>query len=268
MDDGFLTSALAAAVRVGAAAGLPTGAPEVLARKSNVLVRLGPAVARVPATTRLIRPDAQRWLAHDVALSAFLTERGVRVVQPWENPGPHVANGLPVTLWRFTRHDPGRVAEPAETGRMLGELHEALAEFDGDLSGSGPVRDLQAMVSYTDDDRLRDEVARVADAASALHLPVQALHGDAHRGNLLYTEDGPMWLDFEDSWRGPVAWDLACLVLSDSPRALEDYPGPRDGLAEYIRLRRLMGVCWMFVVAHRFPARRPEAVALRDAYFG
>ncbi|HJQ48081.1 MAG TPA: hypothetical protein VJ870_17435 [Amycolatopsis sp.] len=52
MDDVSTTSAVAAAIEVGRGLALPAGEREVLAARSNVLVRLGPAVARVPATWR------------------------------------------------------------------------------------------------------------------------------------------------------------------------------------------------------------------------
>jgi aminoglycoside phosphotransferase (APT) family kinase protein len=40
---------------------------------------------------------------------------------------------------------------------------------------------------------------------------VQALHGDAHLGNVMVTSTGPLWGDWEESWRGPTAWDIAAL---------------------------------------------------------
>jgi hypothetical protein len=82
MADGYTHSAVAAAVEVTRRHGLPTNDLEVPHERSNVLVRLGSAVARVPGTTELIRGTSPDWPARDVALSLFLTERGVRVVSP------------------------------------------------------------------------------------------------------------------------------------------------------------------------------------------
>lgn len=269
MVAGFLIPALDAAIEVGRRTGLPTDSPEVLAHRSNVLVRLGPAVARVPATTRLLRPRIEAWMARDVALSAFLAERDAPVIPPSEAPGPHLANGLPVTLWRFTRHDPGHAFAPAEVSAVLGELHAALREYPGDLADAGPVGDLERMLDLIDDDRLRDAAERVV--AGLPRLPAQPLHGDAHGGNLVQTEQGPRWLDFEDTWRGPLAWDLACLARSsrlDGEAAVAAYPGDVDGLAPYLELRELFGVCWRFVIARRFPERLTEAREALAAYLG
>jgi thiamine kinase-like enzyme len=43
-------------------------------------------------------------------------------------------------------------------------------------------------------------------------FPFQPLHGDAHPGNLLNTTLGLLWTDWEDTFRGPVEWDLASII--------------------------------------------------------
>jgi Ser/Thr protein kinase RdoA (MazF antagonist) len=40
------------------------------------------------------------------------------------------------------------------------------------------------------------------------HLPVQRLHGDFHRGNIVWTAAGPMAVDFDDCLTGPIEQDL------------------------------------------------------------
>lgn len=141
MHDRFVASGIAAAVEVGRRLGLPSGDPEVLASRSNVLVKLGPAVARVPATTLLARADTAKRLACDVALATFLSERDVPVIPPWEDPGPHFAGAVPVTMWPFTRHDPGHRFAPAQVAGLLAELHAALRDYPGELP-AGPVAEL------------------------------------------------------------------------------------------------------------------------------
>ncbi|MTD57502.1 phosphotransferase [Amycolatopsis pithecellobii] len=260
MMDGYVSSALAASVEVGRRLGLPFHGPEVLASRSNVLVRLGPVVARVPATTRLLRPDVTDWMARDVVLSAFLAERDAPVIPPFDDPGPHVAHDLPVTLWHFTRHDPEPAFAAAEVAFLLRELHAALREFPGEPGEAGPVGDLRRALDFVDDERIHHAVHRAV--AALPELPVQPLHGDAHAGNLMLTEHGPRWLDFEDTWRGPIAWDLACLGAP----ARAAYSAAADGIEEYVELRELFGVCWRFVVAARFPGRLGEARAAAEAF--
>jgi thiamine kinase-like enzyme len=48
---------------------------------------------------------------------------------------------------------------------------------------------------------------------------MQPLHGDAHEGNLLPTTRGLLWTDWEDTFRGPVEWDLASILWN--PRILD-----------------------------------------------
>lgn len=226
MADEYTRAGVAAAIRVGAEFGLPTGDPEVLHFKSNVLVRLGSMVARVPGTTLFARPDPAAWLARDVALSKHLTERDVLVVSPTTDPpaGPHFADGLPVTLWHYTPHEPGNTLSPREVAMSLARVHEALADYPGELPELGPVQDLRTLLDRHGSamggaaPRLYEELERVVAA-----LPggeARPLHGDAHSGNVVATTAGPCWLDFEDTWRGPLGWDLGVLYAESGPAAL------------------------------------------------
>ncbi|MFD9896349.1 phosphotransferase family protein [Amycolatopsis sp. NPDC059027] len=275
MADEYTEAAVAAAVAVARRCGLPADAPDVLHDRSNVLVRLGPVVARVPATTRLARPDPAAWLARDVALSAYLTERDVLVVSPTTDPpaGPHFAHGLPVTLWHHVRPDADRRCSPAELVESLGRVHAALRGYTGGLPERGPLDELHRILDRhgaTMDGaapRLRAEADRIAAAMPV--APLQALHGDAHPSNVMVTSAGPCWLDFEDTWRGPLAWDLATFAKETGRDALAAYPGEvgEAAFAPCLELRRLFEVPWRYVIARRFPHRLPEARAALARYF-
>lgn len=52
--------------------------------------------------------------------------------------------------------------------------------------------------------------ARAYDRAGAVSL--RRLHGDCHVGNLLWTDDGPHFVDFDDSRMGPAVQDLWMLL--------------------------------------------------------
>jgi Ser/Thr protein kinase RdoA (MazF antagonist) len=60
----------------------------------------------------------------------------------------------------------------------------------------------------------RDRWARAADDAVTQieavwgDVPIQTIHGDCHLGNILWTDLGPTFLDFDDMVRGPVVQDL------------------------------------------------------------
>ncbi|MFD8493459.1 phosphotransferase [Amycolatopsis sp. NPDC059657] len=274
MRDEYTVSGVAAAVQVAKRLGLPHEDPELLHQRSNVLVRLGSVVARVPATTGLVRPEPHDWLARDVAVSSFLTERGVRVVSPLSDPGPgpHFAAGHWVTLWHFTPHDPNHRFTASEVATSLHAVHVALRDYEGPLPSDGPLAetyralDLWEHVLDGAADRLRDEADRIAATLPA--GPAQALHGDAHPGNLIATAAGPCWLDFEDTWRGPLAWDLGVL-RGTFPEALDAYPahpGPA-ALDPFENLRKLFEVPWRFIVAQRFPDEIEAARECLARYF-
>jgi aminoglycoside phosphotransferase (APT) family kinase protein len=57
-----------------------------------------------------------------------------------------------------------------------------------------------------------------------LDLPLPPLHGDAHLNNVIHTARGPLWNDWEDTFSGPLDWDLACLHAS--ARVFGAAPGP------------------------------------------
>lgn len=54
------------------------------------------------------------------------------------------------------------------------------------------------------------------------NLPVQRLHGDFHRGNIVWTSAGPMAVDFDDCLTGPVEQDLWLLFPGQDTEGLEE----------------------------------------------
>jgi Ser/Thr protein kinase RdoA (MazF antagonist) len=63
-------------------------------------------------------------------------------------------------------------------------------------------------------DLLRGRLRALGDTVFRSSLPTQALHGDASLSNLLRTPERLVWNDFEDTFRGPVHWDVAGYVMS------------------------------------------------------
>ena len=265
------------AVRVAARYGVVSTAPVVLRDGSNVLVHLAPApvVARVASLTAEVRPDVRATLAKDVALAAYLTGRGAHVVAPSGElpPGPHTWRGATVTFWTYVEHDRDHVWRPDRMGPLLAELHAELRAYPGELPGVPPL-DVPAMADYlraagllgaaeladltADAERVTAEIAATGDE------PVP-LHGDAHPGNLMHTVNGPVWTDFEDAWRGPIGWDLACLARTgrlDGWAAVAGYPNAPSRLEPYVAARRLQSVGWELVFLRRFPTAERRAGAL------
>lgn len=62
-------------------------------------------------------------------------------------------------------------------------------------------------------DQALDGVARCYERAGA--LPLLRLHGDCHGGNIMWTGDGPHFVDFDDSRMGPAVQDLWMLLSGE-----------------------------------------------------
>lgn len=259
--------AVEVAVTAATSMGVVCDEPRVLHNGSNVVVHLRPAdvVARVATLTAAIRPGISAWFERDALVARHAAARGVLATRPL---APALAvDGFVVGLWAFEPHDTTYAMSPAEVARCLFDLHVALSDLDGDLPLLGPCDDLERAFPLVDVPEsvmavFRAENARLRSALSA--FPTQPLHGDAHPGNLLATPAGLMWNDFEDTWRGPLGWDLACLAGTgrlDGAAAVAAYPGsvPAEELATCVELRELFATVWRFVIAEHFPARRREA---------
>jgi hypothetical protein len=218
--------AVAASVAVAGALGLPTDRPVVVAEGYSVRVRLDPAqvLTRVVTVGRTLRGDPLPWMQREVAVSRYLHAAGAPAVPPWQDPGPHLARGLEVSLWRWLESDRQAVS-PEVFGGMLKGLHDALSNYEVDLPVLvGPLTDIGAALRVSDDVVLHEAAERVVPLA--LTWPRRPLHGDAHTGNILSTTGGPLWMDFEDVCVGPVEWDLASRTLT--PDYVDAYPGAVD----------------------------------------
>jgi len=234
---------------------------------SNVLVHLAPApvVARVATATAIARAGGARaWLERDVEMAGWLAARGAAVVAPADElpPGPHEADGFALTFWRLVHPEADRPSA-ARSGRKLRELHEWLDGFPGALEPLSSVLDeTRALIDRCGLGSLREPLRAARGGIERLALPARALHGDAHAGNLLRTDTGLVWTDFEDSCAGPVEWDLACLVFgsTDGPAALGAYGfgGDPSGLEPFVEARALQVAAWTALMAEDRPQLRPR----------
>ncbi len=222
--------------------------------------------------TAVLHDDVERWLAREVAVAVFVAERSDLVVGPTDllPPGPHVQDGLWMTLWKFVPHDAQALPpEPRQLGRSLRRLHAVLAGFPGDLPPLSETRDwlerllveLRPSPALTrqDIDSLRFKLDALTPVVFESSLPAQALHGDASLSNLLRTESGLVWNDLEDVRAGPVAWDVCGLVASARARGQSEtfiaelvaaYGDPGvDELEPFLEAHALYEVVWQAFAA-------------------
>jgi aminoglycoside phosphotransferase (APT) family kinase protein len=271
--------ALAAARAVAAEHGVACEGAEVLSVGSNVLVHLrpSPVVARVMTGTVVLHDDPERWLRREVGVTEFLAPTGLAVrPTPLVAAGPFERDGLWMTFVESVEggghHEPLGSEDDAERfGAALRELHEALAPYDGDLADFADLgRDIErlrralrpsAELSAERIDSLGERLATLRETLFATSLPAQVLHGDASVGNLLRTPGGVLWNDFEDTFRGPVHWDVSGYLISlewrgadDAfvDRALDGYGGlDREALAPFTAGHQLYDEIWSAYDAQR-----------------
>lgn len=272
---------LRAATALARDLGLGEVRPQVLSDRGSLMVRLPGAglVARVSTHTAAQRRDPARWLAREVAVGRLAQAVGAPVVPPGEHAGPHLVEGLWVSLWRDVGDGDGSRATPEESAAALAEWHRLLGDAGRDLPVLPVVHELVTEpLEYAARLGQLDPVTHAAlvreheDALTAIEglgSREVLLHGDAHRGNLLRAGQTWLWGDLEEACRGPIEWDLA--VLGSTPTdeigraALAAYgaitghpvPTPED-LAPWLRLRTLEATAWLVGCAVTFPERYAE----------
>jgi Ser/Thr protein kinase RdoA (MazF antagonist) len=186
---------------------------------------------------KFYRPE--RWsdeaILEEHAFTAELAAREIPVVAPLELNGAtlHLHAGFRFAVYP---RQGGRTPEfdRANTlqwmGRFLGRIHAVGAQAD---FSHRPALNLETF-GFASRDFLRsgnwlppDLVAAwdsVVDHAleSVAHCYERAggvrairLHGDCHVGNVLWTEDGPHFVDFDDSRMGPAVQDLWMLLSGE-----------------------------------------------------
>jgi Phosphotransferase enzyme family len=207
---------------VGRRVGIEFDATETLASGRRTVVRLQPA----PVVVKVAAGSCYRALEREVAVARHVALAAGPVAPPLHGlaAGPHREAAFAVTLWQYACP----VASPSDiadaSAHSYGQLREALDSYAGSLPAyTVPISECARVVRSRSFPNLTAPqvglVRGVLDAAparlAALDAVLRPLHGDPHPGNLLFTKDGPLWLDFESACRGPIEWDLSALPGSE-----------------------------------------------------
>nr|WP_229482967.1 serine/threonine protein kinase [Massilia horti] len=80
-------------------------------------------------------------------------------------------------------------------------------------------------------DQALEGVARCYERAG--ELPMLRLHGDCHSGNVLWTNDGPHFVDFDDSRMGPAVQDLWMLLSGERQDMVRQMADILDGYEDF-----------------------------------
>lgn len=247
----------------------------ILSERWNTVARLGDSgvIAKAATLAHLARSDPAHWFQLEVDVCAELFTRGVAVQRPY-SPDAIVVDDLPVTLWHEVEGVMGDCTED-ELVQSLAHMHECGADLLRDRPWFATITShfedvfplLQHRQTVTNQSLgvLKLHFERLMDRISTANTPNCFIHGDAQRKNAMRTAAGPVWIDFEESSYGPVAWDLACLTMHrrfDADRVLDRYAEvsgyPRIPTAEidvFKQLRDLEAVTWMLAIQEE---REPE----------
>ncbi|MFD4987963.1 phosphotransferase family protein [Streptomyces sp. NPDC058374] len=235
MRESEVRRAMAAATSIASSLGLPAGDAVVLHDSNKLTLRLLPAdvLARVA-------PVADQVAEFEVGLAQRLAGAGcpVGTLDPRVEPRVQERDGFAVTLWTYYAPvAPGELA-PADYARALVRLHTGMRELDV------PAPRFTERVARAE--RLVADRDRTPGAG-------QLLHGEPHPGNVLPTENGPLFIDLETCCRGPVEFDLA-----HTPEEVgAHYPGVDRELLRQCRLLVLALITvWRWDRDDRFPEGR------------
>lgn len=289
MEPAEVERAVKAGSSAASALGLHVEGAVVLHNSNRIAVRLLPC--NVLARVARLSPQAADDL--EVAVARRLAETGspVAALEPRAEPRVYVRDGFTITLWTYYEPVASSAIAPAEYAQALSRLHAGLRRIE--LSAphfTHHVAEAQRLVAdreqtpeLLDADRelLGNTLRRLSTEIMGLGSGEQLLHGEPHLGNVLRTQQGLLFMDFETCCRGPVEFDIAHgLLPSEDGRMLaaEDvcghYPGADPGIIDRCRiLIWAMITTWRWQRGDQLPNGRYWAIeglnqlrAARDRY--
>lgn len=201
---------------------------DILQNGSTLVLRLTDTlVARVVQDLDGPRQGTE-WFSRENAVAQHLASHGAPVIPMHGEipPGPHEHLGYPLNFWQYvTSID--EEPEPAVLGERMLHCHQVLQTFAEPLPELAILTECFGVL-----EKLEERELLPKDTLTMLHghlvrsiealgrYPFQPLHGDAHPGNAMHTTLGLLWTDWEDTFSGPVEWDLASIIWN--ARVLEE----------------------------------------------
>lgn len=208
-----------------------------------------------PVVAKFYRParwtDAQ--ILEEHVFLADLVEREVPAVPPIAGDAGTLHHHAGFRYAAFARHG-GRAPELDDAhvlerlGMYIGRIHAVgairpfdarpsvtIAEFGDDardyvLSHDLVPSDLRPAYQAVVDQALEGVRAGFARAGDVAAL---RLHGDCHGGNVLWTEQGPHFVDFDDARNGPAIQDLWMLLSGDRAAMTAQLGSVLDGYERF-----------------------------------
>jgi len=270
MEAAAARQAMAAAISTASALDLEVDDAVVLSDSNRLVVHLTPCdiVARVTPMTHFASAEREVELVKRLGQ----TDSPVATLEARVGPRVFVRDGFKISMWTYFETMPFRALPPAEYAQALERLHAGLRRLDvttphvmdrvaalqRDVASPDVTPDLgdadRALLTNTLHDLRQSIVSRRASE--------QLLHGEPHPWNVLDTKNGPLFIDFENTARGPVEYDIAWLPNEVGER----YPNADEDLVGECR-----GVVLAIIATHRLsrddrhPSGRRSGLAFLDA---
>ncbi|MFI5731522.1 phosphotransferase [Kribbella sp. NPDC051587] len=262
--------AIAAVKLIASDLDLPVDDAIVLSDSNRLVIRLMPCdtVARVTPLTHFASAEQEVELVKQLAQ----TDSPVAPLEPRVEPRVFVRDGFKITLWAHLEPAQSRVLPPAEYAQALAGLHAGLRRIEvatphfmdrvAATQRDVANRDVTPDLADTDRALLANTLHELGRSIVSRRGAVQVLHGEPHPMNILTTKDGPLFIDFENTARGPVEYDLAWVPTEVS----RHYPNADQDVVDECR-----GVVLAIVATHRWslgdqhPSGRESGVAFLRA---
>ena len=205
-------------------------------------------------------------LDRGLSVSRHLAQRGAPVTRPTEKPesGPHRVDDSCVTFWQYESTIDSEV-DITQAVNALNRVHRELPHYSGDLPHFWKSLDQTYQQLQTPDSRrflsegdhcfLKEVFKRFQHLKSLSEDVLRPLHGACHLGNVINTERGHLWLDFDNVCLGPIEWDLSCLP----EEAIGDRDIDRAIMHDLRMLRRWVTAVWCWMIYDRSSEKREAA---------
>jgi aminoglycoside phosphotransferase (APT) family kinase protein len=256
-----LPSAVRAAMSSASALGLKVDDAVVLQDSNRIVLRLLPCdvVARIAP----MEYQTSAELEVEIAQRLAQTNSPVATLEARVEPRVYVRDGFVINMWTYFEPASPRGIAPAEYAHALERLHAGMRQTDvtvphftdrvahaEQLVGS---RDHTPALADADRELLSSTLRSLRRAIVDRGAAEQLLHGEPHPGNLLRTENGLLFIDFETCCRGPVEFDIA-----HGPDEIGDhYPDADQELLRECRVLKLaMVASWRWDRNDQYPNGR------------
>ncbi|WP_410789629.1 aminoglycoside phosphotransferase family protein [Kribbella sp. C-35] len=258
--------AVAAAMSTATELDLAVDDAIVLSDSNRLVIRLTPGdtVARVTPMTHFASAEQEVELVRRLAQ----TDSPVAPLEPRVEPRVFVHDGFKIALWTYFEPVQSRMLPPTEYAQALARLHAGLRRIEvttphfmdrvAATQRDVASHDVTPDLADTDRSLLANTLHDLGRSIVNRRGAEQLLHGEPHPFNILNTKKGPLFIDFENTARGPVEYDLAWVPSEVS----QHYPDADQDLVGKCR-----GVVLAIVAAHRWslndqhPSGRESGVA-------